>query len=189
MSAMANPRQLGVDLSHWQGEGGLSAKKWDRLKKCNVRWAILKATQGTGHVDNAFAANLRRARKRGIERGAYHFLVRGSGKAQAQHFIRTVKRANGGNLKNVLLVVDVERDPASGLFPTATNVRSFLREIRRAGKRNTRLAASIANLRTKGVNITTNMSADKQAYYVLNMGLHQRQRLETILHLNMGMLP
>ncbi len=136
MAGMANPRQLGVDLSHWQGEGGLSAAKWDRLKKCNVRWAILKATQGTGHVDNAFVVNLRRARKHGIERGAYHFLVRGSGRAQAQHFISTVKRANGGSLKNILLVVDVERDPSNGTFPTATNVRSFLREVNRVAKRN-----------------------------------------------------
>ena len=104
-------RHLGVDLSHWQGEGGLYGAKWDKLVKCDVRWAILKATQGTGHIDNAFAANLRRARKRGLEVGAYHFLIRGIGRAQAQHFIRTVKRANGGKLKDVLLVVDVERDP------------------------------------------------------------------------------
>ena len=51
---MATKRQLGVDLSHWQGEGGLSGAKWDKLVECKVRWAILKATQGTGHVDDAF---------------------------------------------------------------------------------------------------------------------------------------
>ena len=62
-------RQLGVDLSHWQGEDGLSGAKWDKLVECDVRWAILKATQGTGHIDGAFATNLRRARKRGVEVG------------------------------------------------------------------------------------------------------------------------
>jgi lysozyme len=140
---MATKRQLGVDLSHWQGEGGLSGAKWDKLVECKVRWAILKATQGTGHVDDAFGTNLRRARKRGLEVGAYHFLIRGNGAGQARHFIRTVKRANHGKLKDVLLVVDVERDPA-GHSPRASDARAFLRELRKLAKRTTRLVYSSA---------------------------------------------
>jgi lysozyme len=130
-------KHLFVDLSHWQGDSGLTNTAWAALAKCGVKAAIIKATQGTAHVDVAFATNLRRARRHGMLVGAYHFSDGQRGKAQAQHFLRTVRKANGGNLKDVLLVMDVERNPGNGGNPTKYTVKGFAREVQRQAKRNT----------------------------------------------------
>ncbi len=131
-------KQLGIDASHWQGERGMSGKWLDKLVKCGVRWAIFKATQGTGFVDPSFAANRRKAEKRGILVGAYHFLQRGNGKAQADHFLRTV-RATGAT-RDIPLIVDVERvpTPTPADDPDWRTVRDFLRRIRQKAPRSER---------------------------------------------------
>ena len=132
-------KHLFVDLSHWQGEKGLSNAAWLDLKRCGVTAAIIKATQGTGHVDRAFSTNLRRARRHGFLVGAYHFSDAQPGKAQAQHFLRTVKQANGGNLKNLLLVMDVERNPGAGGNPKRGTIANFAKHVQTSAKRNTLL--------------------------------------------------
>ena len=141
------PRQRGVDLSHWQGEHGLSNTQWAHLARCKVRFAILKATQGTGYVDPSFATNLRRARRHGIEVGAYHFLQRGSAVKQAQHFMRTVRAANGGNLDKLLLVADVERvpTPTPADDPDWRTVKAFANMLERRAPRVTRFCYSSAS--------------------------------------------
>ena len=123
-------KQLGIDASHWQGEKGLSDAWLDRLVECKVRFALFKATQGTSFVDRAFAANRRKAEKRGILVGAYHFLERGDGKVQADHFLRIVRAT--GSVKDIPLVVDVERvpTPSSADDPDWRTVKAFLRRIR-----------------------------------------------------------
>lgn len=130
-------RQLFVDLSHWQGEPALSNDGYLALKKCGVRAVMIKATQGTSWVDVSFTANLRRARRHGFLVGVYHFSDGQTGKAQAQHFLKTVRNANGGDLKNLLLVMDVERNPGAGGNPKASNIRGFAKEVQRVAKRNT----------------------------------------------------
>ncbi len=137
---MAKPK-LGVDLSHWQGSGGMAQGRWDALKSCGVRFAIMKATQGTSFVDDAFAVNLRRAKARGFEVGAYHFLQHGSPVAQARHFLQTVRQANGGTLKDILLVVDVERVPTKTTAddPRGPDVEGFLRHLAKEAPNRTRL--------------------------------------------------
>jgi len=130
-------RQLGIDASHWQGEHGMSGAWLDKLVECGVKWAIFKATQGTGFTDPAFADNRRKAEKRGILVGAYHFLERGEGKAQADHFLRIVRAT--GSVKDIPLVVDVdvERVPTATAAddPDWRTVRAFLRRIREKAPR------------------------------------------------------
>ncbi|RLB44773.1 MAG: hypothetical protein DRH30_00525 [Deltaproteobacteria bacterium] len=132
-------RQLFVDLSHWQGEPALSNTAYLALKKCGVKAVIMKATQGTDWIDVSFAANLRRARRHGFLVGVYHFSDGQSGKAQAQHFLKTVRKANGGNLKNLLLVMDVERNPnpSYGGHVKTSQIKAFAKEVQRVAKRNT----------------------------------------------------
>ncbi|HUT48242.1 MAG TPA: GH25 family lysozyme [Alphaproteobacteria bacterium] len=76
----------GIDISHHQG-----AIDWDALKRRQVRFVYMKASEGGDHVDTRFAANWRAADRAGIARGAYHFftLCR-PGIAQAHNFMRTV---------------------------------------------------------------------------------------------------
>ncbi|WP_265442650.1 GH25 family lysozyme [Flexivirga meconopsidis] len=81
----------GIDVSHYQG-----TVDWGAQYSAGVRWAYVKATEGSSYIDPKFATNYAGARNKGIIRGAYHFANPGgaSGKAQADYFI-----AHGGGWK------------------------------------------------------------------------------------------
>ncbi|MCC7134041.1 MAG: hypothetical protein IT352_15395, partial [Gemmatimonadales bacterium] len=124
----------GIDVAVYQA--GLD---WAAARRAGVRFAIIKATQDGGMVDGEFTDHLRAARRAGIDVvGAYHFLIsprakggqKKSGAAQAEHFIRTVRAANGGTLDGMLLALDVENLPSRGSSPSLEDVRSFGRRFR-----------------------------------------------------------
>ena len=76
----------GVDVSSYQGK-----INWKTLESQGVRFAFIKATEGSGHVDSRFAENWRAVSGTDIAAGAYHFFsFESSGRTQAQHFIATV---------------------------------------------------------------------------------------------------
>ncbi len=77
----------GVDVSHHQGE-----IDWEKLSGQGIRFAFIKATEGSGFVDERFASNFDRAREAGLRVGAYHFFSYDSpGLTQAENFIQTVE--------------------------------------------------------------------------------------------------
>lgn len=76
----------GIDVSHHQGK-----IDWQRVAADDVAFAVIKATEGGDHVDDAFAANLREARAAGLAVGAYHFFTFcRPGADQAKNFISVV---------------------------------------------------------------------------------------------------
>lgn len=78
----------GVDVSSWQGE-----IDWNILSQQKIRFAYIKATEGSTFVDKTFEDNFVNAQKTYVAVGAYHFFSYDSdGKAQAEHFIRTVPK-------------------------------------------------------------------------------------------------
>ncbi|WP_036241202.1 GH25 family lysozyme [Mesorhizobium sp. STM 4661] len=78
----------GIDVSHHQGP-----IDWRRVAADDVAFAVIKATEGGDHVDDAFAANLREARAAGLAVGAYHFFTFcRPGADQAKNFISIVPR-------------------------------------------------------------------------------------------------
>lgn len=90
----------GVDVSHYQGD-----IDWKLIKKQNISFAFIKATEGVSYVDEKFDYNWKHANKAFIKRGAYHFFSFVSDPVdQAKHFIDTVPKS-----KNALPpVVDFE---------------------------------------------------------------------------------
>lgn len=81
----------GVDVSAYQGE-----IDWETLAAQNIQFAYIKATEGSGHVDQYFAANWKGAAKTGLRIGAYHFFSFDSaGATQARNFIETVPKMEG----------------------------------------------------------------------------------------------
>ncbi len=77
----------GVDVSHHQGE-----IDWEILAGQGIRFAFIKATEGSGFVDERFASNFDRALEAGLRVGAYHFFSYDSpGLTQAENFIQTVE--------------------------------------------------------------------------------------------------
>lgn len=90
----------GVDVSHYQGE-----VDWSQMKDQGMEFAYIKATEGSGHVDDYFEKNWTKAREAGMVCGAYHFFsFESEGKKQAKHFIKKVGRRSG----MLIPVIDVE---------------------------------------------------------------------------------
>ena len=76
----------GIDVSHHQG-----AIDWPAVAGSGIRFAFIKATEGTDHNDTRFAFNWQASAAVGIQRGAYHYFTFCSpGRAQAAHLVRTV---------------------------------------------------------------------------------------------------
>lgn len=96
----------GVDVSHYQG-----VIDWDVLAQEEIRFAYIKATEGSSHVDPRFAENWVAAHETELDVGAYHFFSFDSpGESQAENFIRCVADASADNSVLAMLppVVDVE---------------------------------------------------------------------------------
>jgi lysozyme len=93
----------GVDVSRYQGE-----IDWFSLRKSGVRFAYIKATEGSSLRDPRFAENWLRSHDAGIVRGAYHYFSRcKSGAVQAANFIATIP-AGSGSLPPALDVEQME---------------------------------------------------------------------------------
>lgn len=79
----------GVDVSSYQGE-----IDWRQLKREGVRFAYIKATEGTTHVDPEYGMYSKKAHRAGLVTGAYHFLSFDTGAdTQAENFIDTVEKS------------------------------------------------------------------------------------------------
>lgn len=90
----------GVDVSHYQGE-----IDWDELSGNGIQFAFIKATEGSGHVDEKFLENWENVRETALYSGAYHFFSFDSpAETQADLFIRTVPKERG----RLAPVVDIE---------------------------------------------------------------------------------
>jgi lysozyme len=97
-NAPASPGIPGIDVSHYQGQ-----IDWSAVAKAGVRYAMIKATDGTGPVDAYFHINWNAARNAGVIRGAYHFFrPKLTVPAQADLFVRTVARLEQGDLPPAL---------------------------------------------------------------------------------------
>ena len=77
---------FGVDVSNYQGD-----IDWKKLEEQDVSFAFIKATEGSGHVDESARQNLERAADTDIKVSAYHFFSFDSaGETQANNFISVV---------------------------------------------------------------------------------------------------
>ena len=76
----------GIDISHHQ-----KIINWDELKKENIKFVIIKATEGSDFVDTRFKENWENSINNNYQTGAYHFYrICKTGKEQAENFIRVV---------------------------------------------------------------------------------------------------
>lgn len=77
---------VGVDVSSYQG-----TIEWDTLASHNIRFAFIKATEGSSLVDDCFAKNWADASQTDLRIGAYHFFsFESPGETQADLFCKTV---------------------------------------------------------------------------------------------------
>jgi GH25 family lysozyme M1 (1,4-beta-N-acetylmuramidase) len=101
----------GIDVSHHQ-----DAIDWTQVAGSGVRFAIAKATEGTGFIDPMYSINRAGAMANGIVFGAYHFarpdLHPFDPIPEADHYVDTAQLGQG----NIIPVLDLER--SGDLTPT-----------------------------------------------------------------------
>lgn len=76
----------GIDISHHQGD-----IDWTQVAGDDVSFVYMKASQGEGFKDPAFASNWTGAVAAGLPRGAYHYFnLCKAGAAQASNFLKVL---------------------------------------------------------------------------------------------------
>lgn len=98
-----NPANIkGIDVSHHQG-----VIDWKKVAADGVKFALIKATQGTSFVDPKLKTNAKAAAANGIKVSYYHFAEPDqSPTAQVDHFLKTIQ----GLPLDFPLILDIEGD-------------------------------------------------------------------------------
>ncbi len=93
----------GIDVSQWQ-----NTIDWSRVASTDVRYVIMKATQGVHEVDPSYSTNLAGASAHHLAVGSYHVAEPGAAKDdavnEADHFLAIARNAPG----DILPVLDIE---------------------------------------------------------------------------------
>src|SRR3954451_19626863 len=87
-SGAATARAKGIDVSNWNG-----AINWSKVAHAGYRFALAKATEGTGYTDKTYAPNRNRSESAGLVFGAYHF-AQPAGASPAAATVSAIKQAN-----------------------------------------------------------------------------------------------
>ncbi|MFI9787020.1 glycoside hydrolase family 25 protein [Kitasatospora sp. NPDC051984] len=127
----------GFDSSHHNHEtrNGEKAYDWPAIAHDGQQFVWLKATEGTGTVDNWFTRDLAGARSANLIHGAYHyFRPDQDGAAQADHFLDTLRGAGHTGTKPGELppAVDVEACTRDGHRLQPAQLGAFLRRVEHA---------------------------------------------------------
>ena len=96
----------GIDVSRYQETIAWEEVKEMKVKKIQLVFVFIKATEGISNLDPRFKRNWKKSKKAGMIRGAYHFFIASKdGRLQAENFIKQVDLG-----KNDLPpVVDIEQ--------------------------------------------------------------------------------
>jgi lysozyme len=94
------PTVPGIDVSYYQNDIA-----WKRVHRAGIRYALIRASDGTDHPDDRFASNWAGAKRAGLLRGAYqYFRPDQDPTAQADLMIGMLARDRG----ELPPVIDVE---------------------------------------------------------------------------------
>lgn len=115
----------GIDVSSWQHPEG-AAIDWEKVRKSEIAFVIVKASQGTSYVSPWLARDLSDARAEGLLVGAYHFysLVDDAAE-QAKYFAKAV----AGEVLDMGTWLDFEPG-AMASFAASQAVQAFIEAIK-----------------------------------------------------------
>lgn len=114
----------GIDVSRYQARISWPAVQQMEVKGIKLRFAFIKATEGTSRTDPMFARNWQRSKEAGIVRGAYHFFIASRDAAkQADKFVRTVNLQRG----DLPPVLDVEKTGGRSSAQIRSGVGTWLK--------------------------------------------------------------
>jgi lysozyme len=100
---------FGIDVSRWQTE-----INWSQVAQAGVKYAIIRASNGTEIIDQYFSSNWENAQQSGILRGAYQYFRPGQDAlAQAQLLVQRIREEGMMDLPPVIDVETTDDQPAS----------------------------------------------------------------------------
>jgi lysozyme len=123
------PETPGIDVSEFNG-----SVDWSQVAQAGMKFAFIRATDGTTIQDADFQQNWKGAEAAGLQVGAYHyFTTTSSVQDQIANFTNTVAKVDAGNLPPV---IDVE-DPAQFANYTVTQRISMIQQMLDGVQQNT----------------------------------------------------
>lgn len=112
----------GIDVSKWQG-----SIDWSGVKQSGVVFAFIRASHGTGTLDEYFDANWKGAKANGVIRGVYQYFNPGEDPiAQAKLLVQMVNDSGGFELGDLPAVIDVESTDSQSAATIMANVRAWI---------------------------------------------------------------
>lgn len=131
----AAPRVDFIDVSHWNGNDGLSLAFYQTIKASGVNGVVVKVSDGTNYIDPSASVNVANAKQAGMSVNAYHFArftSKSEATKEADWFDKRLKYVGFDKLKDGIVVVDVELKTANKANLTAyTN--AFISEMHQLG--------------------------------------------------------
>jgi GH25 family lysozyme M1 (1,4-beta-N-acetylmuramidase) len=116
---------FGIDVSKWQGE-----IDWAAVADSGVRYAFIRASHGTGIIDEWFDVNWQQARAHGVLRGVYQYFEPAQDPiAQADLMLDMMGELQPGDLPPV---IDVESNTDSTPPQTAAAVQAWVDHVEAA---------------------------------------------------------
>lgn len=110
-----------IDVSHHNG-----VINWTAVKRANIPYAFIKATEGASFTDNMFITNWNTARSQNIHVGGYHFYRPDVAyQLQVQNFVSTLGSVNIDTTFNAL-AIDVEQIGQSSKAKYSDDLFSFI---------------------------------------------------------------
>jgi GH25 family lysozyme M1 (1,4-beta-N-acetylmuramidase) len=98
----ADGTTVGIDVSEFQ-----NTIDWSKVQNAGVKFAFIRATDGTTIQDADFVQNWQAAEKAGVLVGPYHYFTTTSAvPTQIDNFVSTIKKVDAGNLPPVIDVED-----------------------------------------------------------------------------------
>jgi len=114
----------GIDVSHWQG-----TIDWTKVSGAGMRFAMIKATDGTAFVDPNYATNHAQAKAAGLHTTAYHFAqpdaTVGDAITEADHLVAVASLGDG----DMIPALDLETTGGLGATALQSWVASWLDEV------------------------------------------------------------
>jgi len=109
----------GIDISKHSG-----IIDWDKIKKQQISFVYIKATEGQDYIDPNYYINLTRAQKANLKVGEYHFFrFNKPGRAQAQNFLAHALH----NSNELPPVVDIEEWGNLPIYKSNTEIKKEIR--------------------------------------------------------------
>lgn len=99
--------------------------------RSNAEFLISKATQGTTFTDSTLDDFIKNCEARKIPYWLYTFIVKGDGAKQAEYLVKKCKNEIGKHF--IGYIIDAEKNPENGIYPTDSQVKAALDYLSKQG--------------------------------------------------------